>query len=47
MDLNIRSGFGVIQNNTALKRSARHLLSLECFGVIQNNTALKHSDILK
>ncbi|MGV3240374.1 hypothetical protein ACEF17_09555, partial [Streptococcus hyovaginalis] len=34
-------GFGVIRNNTALKRSTRTPSTPFSFGVIRNNTALK------
>ena len=36
-----KNGFGVIQNNTALKRRNISTVIKVSFGVIQNNTALK------
>ena len=37
----IRSGFGTIRNNTALKLTLSIADCILCFGTIRNNTALK------
>ena len=39
--------FGTIRNNTALKQTSEHILTLSGFGTIRNNTALKQRNIAR